>query len=120
MPAVHAEDLASDETCLFGAQESDRRGDVIAAAGDIPQVASQFEATIVWMHEEPMLQGRAYLMKAGARTVTATIAPVKHKINVNTLDELPAERLELNDIGVCELELDRPIAFESYADNRAL
>jgi bifunctional enzyme CysN/CysC len=96
------------------------RGDVIAAAANAPQVASQFEATIVWMHEEPMLQGRAYLMKAGARTVTATIAPVKHKINVNTLDELPAERLELNDIGVCELELDRPIAFESYADNRAL
>ena len=58
------------------------RGDVIAAAANAPQVASQFEATIVWMHEEPMLQGRAYLMKAGARTVTATIAPVKHKINV--------------------------------------
>jgi bifunctional enzyme CysN/CysC len=96
------------------------RGDVIAAAGDIPQVASQFEATIVWMHEAPLLQGRAYLMKSGARTVTATIAPVKHKINVNTLDELPAERLELNDIGVCELELDRPIPFEPYADNRTL
>jgi len=96
------------------------RGDVIAAAGDIPQVASQFEATIVWMHEEPLLQGRAYLMKSGARTVTATIAPVKHKINVNTLDELPAERLELNDIGVCELELDRPIPFEPYAENRTL
>ncbi len=96
------------------------RGDVIAAAANTPQVASQFEATIVWMHEEPLLQGRAYLMKSGARTVTATIAPVKHKINVNTLDELPAERLELNDIGVCELELDRPIPFESYADNRTL
>jgi bifunctional enzyme CysN/CysC len=96
------------------------RGDVIAAAGAAPQVASQFEATIVWMHEEPMLQGRAYLMKCGTRTVTATITPLKHKINVNTLDELPGERLELNDIGVCELELDRPIPFEPYVDNRAL
>ena len=96
------------------------RGDVITAAVNAPQVASQFEATIVWMHEAPLLQGRAYLMKSGARTVTATIAPVKHKINVNTLDELPAERLELNDIGVCELELDRPIPFETYADNRTL
>ena len=96
------------------------RGDVITAAVNAPQVADQFEATIVWMHEEPLLQGRAYLMKSGARTVTATIAPVKHKINVNTLDELPAERLELNDIGVCELELDRPIPFETYADNRTL
>ena len=91
------------------------RGDVIAAADAPPQVASQFEATIVWMHEEPMLQGRAYLMKAGTRTVTATIAPLKHKINVNTLEQLPAERLELNDIGVCELELDRAIPFEPYA-----
>jgi len=96
------------------------RGDVIAAASAAPQVASQFEATVVWMHEDPMLQGRAYLMKCGTRTVTATIAPLKHKINVNTLDELPGERLELNDIGVCELELDRPIPFEPYVDNRAL
>jgi bifunctional enzyme CysN/CysC len=96
------------------------RGDVIAGGAAPPQVASQFEATIVWMHEEPMLQGRAYLMKTGTRTVTATITPLKHKINVNTLDELPAERLELNDIGVCELELDRPIPFEAYAENREL
>jgi len=96
------------------------RGDVIAAASAAPQVASQFEATVVWMHEDPMLQGRAYLMKCGTCTVTATIAPLKHKINVNTLDELPGERLELNDIGVCELELDRPIPFEPYVDNRAL
>ncbi len=96
------------------------RGDVIAAGDAPPQVASQFEATIVWMHDEPMLQGRAYLMKTGTRTVTATIAPLKHKINVNTLEQLPAERLELNDIGVCELELDRPIPFESYADNHTL
>ena len=96
------------------------RGDVIAAGDAPPQVASQFEATIVWMHEEPMLQGRAYLMKSGTRTVAATIAPLKHKINVNTLDELPAERLELNDIGVCELELDRPIPFDPYAENREL
>ena len=96
------------------------RGDVIAAADSAPQVADQFEATIVWMHEEPMLQGRAYLMKAGTRTLTATVAPLKHKINVNTLEQLPAERLELNDIGVCELELDRAIPFEAYHDDRAM
>jgi len=107
-------------TLTFTSELDVSRGDVIAAGEAPPQVASQFEATIVWMHEEPLLQGRAYLMKSGTRTVTATIAPVKHKINVNTLDELPAERLELNDIGVCELELDRPIPFEPYAENRAL
>jgi len=96
------------------------RGDVIAAGDSPPQVANQFEATIVWLHDEPMLQGRAYLMKAGTRTVAATISPLKHKINVNTLEHTAAERLELNDIGVCELELDRAIPFEPYGENRAL
>ena len=96
------------------------RGDVIAAHDSPPQVADQFEATVVWLHDEPMLQGRAYLMKAGTRTVAATIAPLKHKINVNTLEHMAAERLELNDIGVCELELDRAIPFEPYGENRAL
>jgi bifunctional enzyme CysN/CysC len=96
------------------------RGDVIAASDAAPQVASQFEATIVWMHEEPMLQGRAYLLKTGTLTTAATITPLKHKINVNTLEHVAAERLELNDIGVCELELDRAIPFEPYEENRAL
>jgi bifunctional enzyme CysN/CysC len=96
------------------------RGDVLCDADSPAQVASQFEATIVWMHDEPMLQGRTYLMKAGTATVSATITPLKHKINVNTLEHAAAERLELNDIGVCELELDRPIVFEPYSESRAL
>jgi len=96
------------------------RGDVIAAPADAPQVASQFEATVVWLGDEPMLQGRAYLMKSGTRTVSATVAPLKHRINVNTLEHTAAERLELNDIGVCELELDQPIVFEPYAVSRTL
>ncbi len=96
------------------------RGDVIATADAPPEVADQFEATLVWMHDEPMLQGRSYLMKIGTRTVSATIAPLKHKINVNTLEHTAAERLELNDIGVCEVTLDRAIPFEPYADDHAL
>jgi bifunctional enzyme CysN/CysC len=96
------------------------RGDVIASADAAPQVADQFEATIVWLHDEPMLQGRSYLMKAGARTVSATVMPLKHRINVNTLEHAAAERLELNDIGVCEIELDQAVAFEPYAQNRTL
>jgi bifunctional enzyme CysN/CysC len=113
--------LAGQSVTLTLAAEVDvSRGDVLAVADDPPQVADQFEATIVWLHEEPMLQGRAYLMKAGSRTVSATIAPLKHRVNVNTLEHEPAERLELNDIGVCELELDRAIAFEPYAANRTL
>jgi bifunctional enzyme CysN/CysC len=96
------------------------RGDVLSIANAPPETADQFEATIVWMHDDAMLQGRAYLMKIGARTVSATIAPLKHKINVNTLEHMPAEKLELNDIGVVEMELDRTIAFEPYAKDRTL
>ena len=96
------------------------RGDVISAVDDPPVVADQFQATIVWMHDDALLQGRSYLMKIGARTVTATVMPIKHKVNVNTLEQLAAERLELNDIGVCELALDQPITFEPYAKNRDL
>jgi bifunctional enzyme CysN/CysC len=107
-------------TLLFDSEIDISRGDLIAGGDSPPQVADQFEATVVWLHDEPMLQGRTYLMKAGTRTVSATVTPLKHKINVNTLEHLPAERLELNDIGVCELELDRAIPFEPYTENRAL
>jgi bifunctional enzyme CysN/CysC len=70
------------------------------------------------MGEEPMLRGRTYSMKLGPKTVAATIAPLRYRINVNTLEHLAAERLELNEIGVCELELDQPIAFDPYVENR--
>jgi bifunctional enzyme CysN/CysC len=96
------------------------RGDVLAAAATPPAVADQFEATIVWMHDRPMLQGRSYLMKIGARTVTATVAPLKYRVNVNTLEHVAAKRLELNDIGVCAIELSEPVVFEPYAENRDL
>jgi bifunctional enzyme CysN/CysC len=96
------------------------RGDIIAASEALPPEAKHFEVTVIWLHEEPMLQGRTYLLKSQARTCAATITPLKHRINVNTLERLPAERLELNDVGVCEMELDRELVFEPYAVNRAL
>ena len=83
------------------------RGDVIARADAPAEVADQFEVTVVWMNEQPLLRGRSYLMKVGAKTTNVTISPVKYKINVNTLEHVAAEKLELNEIGVCELELDR-------------
>jgi bifunctional enzyme CysN/CysC len=96
------------------------RGDVIAEAGAPPPVADQFEATIVWMDDEAMLPGRPYLMKLGARTVSAQITEPKYKVNVNTMEHLAAKRLELNEIGVCNLSLDASIAFDAYADNHDL
>jgi bifunctional enzyme CysN/CysC len=94
------------------------RGDVIAAASSPPGVADQFEAHIVWMHEHEMLPGRPYLLKIGARTVGATLAHPKYKVNVNTLEHTAAKTLELNEIGVCNVNLDRPVVFDPYDQNR--
>jgi bifunctional enzyme CysN/CysC len=96
------------------------RGDVIAATDAAPESATQFQATIIWMHEEPLLPARSYLLKIGSVTANATMMPIRHRINVNTLEKLAAETLELNDIGVCELQVDRPVVFEPYADSRTL
>jgi bifunctional enzyme CysN/CysC len=96
------------------------RGDVLSVAGQPPEVADQFEATIVWMDDEGMLPGRPYLMKIGTRIVGASITEPKYKVNVNTLEQLAAKRLELNEIGVCNLSLDAPIAFDAYKDNHTL
>jgi bifunctional enzyme CysN/CysC len=96
------------------------RGDVIADPGAPPPVADQFQAMIVWMHARPLLPGRSYLLKAGAQSVTATVAPLKYKVNVNTLEHVAARQLDLNEIGVCDLELNRAIVFEPYSVNRDL
>jgi bifunctional enzyme CysN/CysC len=95
------------------------RGDIIASAQAPPDVADQFEATIVWMSDQPMLPGRPYWLKVGAKTVTATLARPKYRLNVNSGERLAARRLELNEIGVCNVSLDRPVAFDPYRENRA-
>jgi bifunctional enzyme CysN/CysC len=94
------------------------RGDVIAAASDPPQTSDQFECHLVWMSESPMLPGRPYLLKLGTRTVGATVAQPKYKVNVNTLEHIAANTLELNEIGVCNLHLDREVPFEAYDRSR--
>ncbi|ENZ82977.1 MULTISPECIES: sulfate adenylyltransferase subunit CysN [Caulobacter] len=96
------------------------RGDVIAGADAPAPVANQFEATVVWMDDEPLPPGRAYLLKLGARTVGASVTDIKHRVNVNTLEHTAAKRLELNEIGICNLSLDQAIPFEPYAENRQL
>lgn len=94
------------------------RGDVISAGEAPASVADQFETTIVWMHDEPLLAGRPYLLKIGTRTVNATITTIKHQVNVNTLEETAATRLDLNAIGICNISTDQPIAFDAYKVNR--
>lgn len=94
------------------------RGDILAATDSPPSVADQFETTIVWMADEPMLPGRPYLMKIGTRTVTATVSVLKYKVNVNTLEHVAVTKLELNEIGVCNVSTDRLIAFDPYKEDR--
>jgi bifunctional enzyme CysN/CysC len=70
------------------------------------------------MAEEPLLRGRTYLMHVGTTTVPATVAPIKYKLDIETLDERAATQLDLNEIGVVNLELGQPIAFDPYVENR--
>jgi bifunctional enzyme CysN/CysC len=113
------EAVAGQSVTLVLADEIDAsRGDVICTADAPAEVADQFEAHIVWMHEDEMLPGRPYLLKIGARTVGVTVAQPKYRVDVNTLDHLAATTLGLNEIGVCNLSLDRPIPFDPYTENR--
>jgi len=115
------EAVAGQSVTLTLADEIDcSRGDVIAAADAPPEVADQFEATLVWMADEAMIPGRAYWLKLGTQSVSAAVQAPKYEINVNTLDHLATKTLELNGIGVVELSTDKPIVFEAYADNRTL
>jgi bifunctional enzyme CysN/CysC len=93
------------------------RGDVIAPKCDRAEIAQQIEAALIWMGEEPLHIGRAYQLKAGHQTVIATISRLDHKIDVNTLDEVDAKQLATNDVGVCELQLSRPIVFDPFVKN---
>jgi len=110
------EAVAGESVTLTFADEVDcSRGDVIAAAGDPPEAADQFEATIVWMADDELLPGRGYWMKIGTQMVTAMIQEPKFEINVNTFEHLAAKTLALNAIGVAEISTDREIVFEPYA-----
>jgi bifunctional enzyme CysN/CysC len=94
------------------------RGDVLCGADSPAEVSDQFETTIVWMNDAPMFPGRSYLLKLGTKTVTGSITALKHKVNVNTLEQVAARQLDLNEIGLCNISLDQPIAFDPYEENR--
>jgi bifunctional enzyme CysN/CysC len=113
--------VAGESVTLCLADEIDcSRGDVITAADSPLEVAGQFEATIVWMADEPMLPGRPYWLKTGAVTASVTITDEKYQINVNTMEHVAGKSLGLNSIGVCNMALDRAIPFAPYADNQDL
>jgi bifunctional enzyme CysN/CysC len=95
------------------------RGDILVSPQLRPEVADQFGAHLLWMSEEPMLPGRSYLLRIGTSTLPAQVTALKHRIDVNTLEQRPGRTLGLNEIGFCNLSTARPVAFDAYADNRS-
>ena len=92
------------------------RGDVIVAAESPCEVSDQFQIQIVWMDNEAGYLGRSYWMKIGTQLVNAQITDIRHKININTFEQLSASKLELNDLCVVTVKTDKPIPFEPYRD----
>ncbi|MDR3372199.1 MAG: sulfate adenylyltransferase subunit CysN [Ancalomicrobiaceae bacterium] len=110
---------AGDAVTLTLADEIDvSRGDVFARSGDRPEVIDQFAAHVVWMHEQPLLPGRSYLLKRGTRTVSAQVTEIRHKIDVNTFQHLAARDLKLNEVAEVHLGLSEAIAIEPYREHR--
>jgi len=111
---------AGDAVTITLADEIDvPRGDMFAAMRDRPQVADQFAAHLVWMSADHLFPGRSYLMKINNCTVAATVTELKHRLDVDSLAKLAAKTLALNEVGVCNVSVARPVPFDSYADNRA-
>jgi bifunctional enzyme CysN/CysC len=94
------------------------RGDVIAAEAARPVLAEQFAAHLIWMSDQAMLPGRSYLLAAGTALVRGHVTELKYKINVSTHEHVAAKHLDLNEIGFCNVALERPIPFDPYAENR--
>jgi bifunctional enzyme CysN/CysC len=110
---------ARDSVTVTLADEIDiGRGDMLAALRDRPQIADQFVAHLVWMSSEQLFPGRSYMLKINGSTIAATVTELKHQIDVNTLSKLAAKTLGLNEVGVCNLSVARPVAFDAYVDNR--
>ncbi|RBP05052.1 adenylylsulfate kinase /sulfate adenylyltransferase subunit 1 [Roseiarcus fermentans] len=110
---------AGDAVTLTLADELDiARGDVLSHPDHRPEVADQFTANVIWMSADAMLPGRSYLMKIGTRTVPASVTELKHRLDVNTYDKLAAKRLDLNEVGLCNLAVTMPVAYDAYVDNR--
>ncbi|MCE1237221.1 MAG: sulfate adenylyltransferase subunit CysN [Hyphomicrobiales bacterium] len=94
------------------------RGDLLADPKARPTVDDGFVAKLVWMAEEPLTGGRALLVKCGAKTVAATVAAVRHDIDVESLAERPSRQLALNAVARVELRLAEAIAFDPYDEDR--
>lgn len=90
------------------------RGDLLVHPGREPTLDSRFNAHLVWMAEAPLIPGKQYLIKQATRTVPGSVAQIRHRIDINTLETHPAVQLNLNEIGLCELAVSTPLALDPY------
>jgi len=111
-------EAGSSVTLTMSGEIDVSRGDVLAPETARPEVADQFAVNLLWLGDEPMYPGRAYIMKIGTKTVRATITALKHRVDVDTLGEEAARELELNQIGVANISLGEAIAFDPFKTNR--
>jgi len=113
------EATADDAVTLVLADELDiARGDLISAPHDRPEAADQFAANVLWMSETPLQKGRSYMLRLGTRWVPATVTAIRYRIDVNTLEEQPADQIGLNEIAFCDISVSSVVAFDPYAENR--
>ncbi|HEX3348152.1 MAG TPA: sulfate adenylyltransferase subunit CysN [Acetobacteraceae bacterium] len=116
-----AEAGAGDAVTLVLSEERDiSRGDVLSHMADPVPTSDQFSAHLIWLSDVPLMPGRAYLIKLGTRTVSGSVTRIRHRIDVNTREKLSADTLGLNDVAKVQLSLDRPVAFQPYAESRDL
>ena len=94
------------------------RGDMLVDPSHMPHASRRFDAAVVWMNAEPLQTGKPYLLKHTTQVARATVHAIHHKVDVNTIGEQSAERLELNEIGVVSIETHRPLFFDDYRNNR--
>jgi bifunctional enzyme CysN/CysC len=107
-----------DAVTLTFAEEVDAsRGDVITTPDSEPSVADQLAAKIIWFDEEEMLPGRNYTIRCGTQSATATVSSLKYKLNVDNLDHVAGKTLEMNEVGLCNLSMTKPLVFDPYGDN---
>jgi bifunctional enzyme CysN/CysC len=94
------------------------RGDMLVHPANLPRLDRTFEAMVVWMAEEPMQPGKAYLLKQTTNLVSAQVTTLRYKLDVNTLRREEGPVLAMNEVGRCTIASSRPICFDPYARNR--
>jgi bifunctional enzyme CysN/CysC len=112
--------VAGQAVTLCLADEIDvSRGDMLVPTEDQPALGDHFTANLIWMDARALMPGRDYLVRMGPRQMRGQVTAIKHKIDVNTMEERPAPTLELNDVGLVNLNVDRAVPFDPYDENRA-